>query len=385
MRLDDFRPDKASGVLIRVPEERVYAFIPNPLPPKDLEPSWDLMKLNSDADRALSELSGLAQLLPNVHLLSGTFQRREAVLSSRIEGTYTTMQELFLFEAGGADEEVGDVREVWNYVHALDHGLKSLERLPICNRLIKEIHGKLMTGVRGGDKTPGEFRDRQNYIGARPSTKIQDATYIPPPVKDMRRCMNDLENFINGHCQLPPLVREALIHYQFEAIHPFHDGNGRIGRLLFSLGLCAENIVQYPLLYLSEYIEKRKSEYYDLLFGISAESAWLPWIEFFLRAIIEQSRDAKSRAYQLHDLMQEYRNRLVQMRAPASTLKVLERLFYIPAISSVQATRTIGGQSKTGLAAIRRLEEAGILIEVPTNRQRNKLYLAEGIHKIATN
>jgi Fic family protein len=381
MKWESFIEGKATGQLVKIPEENVYAFVPGPLPPKNLEPSWELMKLNSDADRALSELAGLAQRLPNVHLLSGTFQRREAVLSSRIEGTYTTMQELFLFEAGG--DEGGDVREVWNYVNALNHGLSSLEHLPICNRLIKEIHGKLMTGVRGGDKTPGEFRTRQNYIGARPTTKIQDATYVPPPVKEMLRCMNELEEFINSASELPPLVRESLIHYQFEAIHPFQDGNGRIGRLLFSLGLCAEKVVHYPLLYLSEFIEKRKDEYYSLLFNISVEGEWLPWIEFFLRAIIEQSKDAQSRANRLHDLMQQYRDRLMQMRAPASTHKVLEHLFHVPAISSVQATKAIGGQSKTGIAAIQRLMDAGILIEVPTNRQRNKLYLAEEINEVA--
>lgn len=383
MKETDFKVGK-SGRLVRIPEG-VVAFVPDPLPPKTLLPSWELTRLNSEADRALSELSGQARLLPNVHLLSGTFRRREAVLSSRIEGTYTTMQELFLFEAGAdVDDDESDVREVWNYVSALEHGLQGLEKLPVCNRLIKEIHGKLMTGVRGGDKTPGEFRTQQNYIGSKPTTKLREASYVPPPVTEMLQCMGALENFINGHCPMPPLIREALIHYQFEAIHPFQDGNGRVGRLLFSLGLCAEKIVDHPLLYISEYIEKRKDEYYELLFAVSAEGAWQPWVEFFLKAVIEQAKDAQTRARQLHDLMQDHRDRLVKIRASANTFPVLERLFYVPVISSSQATKIIGGEVKTGLRAIQKLQEAGILREIKTDRQRNKIYIAEEIHNVAT-
>jgi Fic family protein len=382
MKQTDFK-DTMSGRLVKIPEG-VFAFVPEPLPPKNLFPSWDLVRLNSEADRALSELAGQARLLPNVHLLSGTFRRREAVLSSRIEGTYTTMQELFLFEAGAEVDDGSDVREVWNYVSALEYGINGLTKLPICNRLIKEIHGKLMSGVRGGDKTPGEFRKGQNYIGSKPTTGLLDATYVPPPAREMDQCMGALENFINVRCDLPPLIREALIHYQFEAIHPFQDGNGRVGRLLFSLGLCAEKIVDHPLLYISEYIEKRKDEYYELLFAVSAEGAWQPWVEFFLRAVIEQARDAQTKARQLHDVMQDYRARLAKIRASANTFTVLERLFFVPVISSANATKAIGGQVKTGLRAIEKLQEAGILSELPTKRQRNKLYIADEIHRIAT-
>lgn len=241
-----------------------------------------------------------------------------------------------------------------------------------------------MGGVRGGDKTPGEFRTQQNYIGSKSTTKIRDASYVPPPAKAMLQCMDDLEKFINGHCAMPPLIRESLIHYQFEAIHPFQDGNGRVGRLLFSLGLCAEKIVDHPLLYISEYIEKRKDEYYELLFAVSAEGAWQPWVEFFLRAIIEQARDAQARAKQLHELMQEHRNRLIAIRASANTFPVLERLFFVPVISSSHATEIVGGQVKTGLRAIEKLQEAGIVRELTTNRKRNKLYIAEEIHNVAT-
>jgi Fic family protein len=380
MREEDFKSSK-SGRLVRIPEG-VAAFVPDPLPPKTLQSTWELTRLNSDADRALSELSGLARILPNAHLLSGPFRRREAVLSSRIEGTFTTMSELFLFEASGIDDEKSDVREVWNYVNALDFGLKELKTLPVCNRLIKDVHRHLMTGVRGGDKTPGDFRTRQNYVGAKPTTRIQDASFVPPPVNEMLECMNQLEDFINGSTELPPLIRQALIHYQFEAIHPFQDGNGRIGRLLLTLDLCAEQIVEHPLLYLSEYIEQRKDEYYALLFAISAEGAWMPWIEFFLRAVAHQAKDAQNRAKQLHDLMLEHRQRLMAIKAPASTFRVLDELFFVPAISSVRVTRLVGGQVKTGQRAIERLVGVGILKEAETGRQRNKIYIAEAVQQL---
>lgn len=378
MKEKDFK-DTRSGKLVKTPEG-VLAFVPDPLPPKGLFPSWELMRLNSEADRALAELSGLARILPNAHLLSGSFRRREAVLSSRIEGTVTTISELFLFEAGAPiDDNTADVREVSSYVNALDFGLNALAKLPVCNRLIRDVHRVLMTGVRGKDKTPGEFRTQQNYIGATTATKIQDATYVPPPVSDMTRCMQDLEEFINGHSELPPLVRQALIHYQFEAIHPFQDGNGRIGRLLLTLDLCAEKIVEHPLLYISEYFERRRDEYYSLLFAISSEGAWDTWIRFFLEAVIHQARDAQERAKELHDLMQDYRRRLIEIRATASALRVMEELFFIPVINTVRVTQLAGGQTKTGKLAIDKLVKAGILKEFSSKRQRNRIYIAEGI------
>jgi len=379
MREKDFTSSK-SGELVKIPEG-VLAFVPNPLPP-DLSPTWEMVRLNSEADRALSELSGLARILPNAHLLSGSFRRREAVLSSRIEGTITTISELFLFEASGTASESSDVREVYNYVHALDYGLKELNTLPVCNRLIRDVHSKLMSGVRGGDRTPGEFRTKQNYIGEKRTTRIQDASYVPPPVKEMLRCMGELEEYINGHLDLPPLIRQALIHYQFEAIHPFEDGNGRIGRLLLTLDLCAEKIVEHPLLYVSEYIEQRKEEYYSLLFEVSAKGAWGPWIEFFLRAVTQQAQDAQARARRLHDLMQAYREKLLSLRATAPTIRLMEDLFFVPVISSVQVTRLVGGQTKTGQLAIQNLIKAGILREMQTGRQRNKIYGADGIQEL---
>jgi Fic family protein len=295
------------------------------------------------------------------------------------------MSELFLFEASGAvDDHDSDVREVWNYVRALDHGLQGLSKLPVCNRLMKEVHRELMSGVRSSDKTPGEFRTKQNYVGAKATTRIQDASYVPPPTKEMLRCMEDLEVFINNRPELPPLIRQALIHYQFEAIHPFQDGNGRIGRLLLTLDLCAEKIVEHPLLYVSEYLEQRRDEYYALLFAISAEGAWEPWIEFFLRAVIEQARRAQILARQLHDLMQDYRERLTAIGAPSTTLRVMEDLFFVPVISSVQVTKLVGGQTKTGQRAIERLQKVDILKEVQTGRQRNKIYTAEAIHQLVT-
>jgi Fic family protein len=382
----DFTENR-TGRLVRIPEG-VVAFVPDPLPPRTLEPTWELVRLNSEADRALSELAGLARILPNAHLLSGPFRRREAVLSSRIEGTFTTMSELFLFEAAGgaSDNDRSEVREVWNYVSALDHGLQQLAELPVCNRLITDVHRHLMTGVRGGDKTPGQFRTRQNYIGASARTRLENASYVPPPTAEMLTCMNQLEEFINGRIEMPPLIREALVHYQFEAIHPFQDGNGRVGRLLLTLNLCAEKIVDHPLLYISEYIEKRKDEYYALLFAVSAEGAWQPWIEFFLRAVAEQAKDAQMRAKKLHDLMLQHRDRLIASKAPASTFRVLDELFYTPVISNVRAAQLVGGDGKTGRGAIERLYKAGILREFSDgrDRKRNKVHISEEIYRLVS-
>jgi Fic family protein len=383
MKQKDFNEQK-TGRLVKIPEG-VMAFVPDPLPPRHFNPDWELMQLNSEADRALSELAGLARILPNAHLLSGSFRRREAVLSSRIEGTFTTMSELFLFEAsGGVEDNTSDVREVWNYVSALDTGIRELKNLPVCNRLIQDIHRVLMTGVRGGDKTPGQFRTRQNYIGANARTPIQNASYVPPPVTEMQKAMNQLEEYLNGRPIFPPLIREALIHYQFEAIHPFQDGNGRVGRLLLTLNLCATGIVEHPLLYLSEYIENRKDEYYELLFAVSTEGAWREWIEFFLRAVAHQANAAQNCAKQLHDLRDEHRRRLTEARSPAYTFNVLDELFFVPMISSSHVTRIVGGRIETGKRAIEKLRSVGILRELQTGRQRNKVYIADEIHKVVT-
>jgi Fic family protein len=382
MRIEDFTEER-TGKLVRI-VEGTWAFVPDPLPPNWFDMSWELARLNSQADRALSELAGLARTLPNAHLFSGPFRRREAVLSSRIEGTQATMAELFLFEMGApVNGKTSEVLEVVNYVKALDYGLNRLKELPICKRLIREIHAQLMAGVRGEDKTPGEFRRRQNYIGP-PGCKLENATYIPPPVSEMQTALDDLDHYMNKASPFPPLIRQALIHYQFEAIHPFLDGNGRIGRLLLTLMLYAEGIIPYPLLYLSDYIERHKSEYYRLLLAVSQRGAWSEWAAFFLRGVAERSLDAIKRANTLHHLMQEYRRKLESTSSSVLPLRLLNELFKLPLLSTTEATRILNVTTPTALKTIGKLVKQGILKELETGRQRNKIYIAPEIHRIVT-
>ena len=255
-----------------------WAFVPNPLPPK-LE--WDnaLVSLISKADIAVGTLSGLGETLPNPHLLIYPFIRREAVLSSRIEGTRSSLSDLLLFEATKIEKQ-RDVKEVQNYVHAMEYGLKRLNELPLSLRFIRELHSILMEGVRGEQATPGEFRQSQNWIGP-PGCTLDEAIFIPPPVPQMQECLNQLEDFLHTEKDLPLLVRLALVHYQFEAVHPFLDGNGRIGRLLITLFLCQRKVLTKPLLYLSAFFERHRQDYYDLLLKVSREAGWREWIEFF--------------------------------------------------------------------------------------------------------
>ena len=232
----------------------------------------------------MSELAGAARTLPNPHLLIGPFIRREAVLSGRIEGTQASLSDLFFFEASGAaDPAVPDVREVSNYVKALEHGLARLDALPISLRLIREIHAKLMEGVRGEHLTPGEFRRSQNWIGA-PGCTLMEAIFVPPPEEEMMECLGELEKYLHEPSALLPLVRLALVHYQFETIRPFLDGNGRIGRLLITLLLCAEGLLSEPLLYLSAYFERHRQDYYRCLLDVSHAGQWSHWISFFCAA-----------------------------------------------------------------------------------------------------
>src|SRR5436309_5025335 len=328
MQPSDFT-EKAPGRPIKTAQD-YWAFVPQPLPPA-LEIDWDLANTLSEADRSLSELSGVARTLPNPHLLIAPFVRREAVLSSRIEGTQAGFSDLLFFEAApSAKPPIEDVKEVANYVSALEHGLARLKDLPVSLRLIREMHERLMHGVRGDTMTPGEFRRSQNWIGP-PGCTLADAAFVPPPVAEMTQALRDFEKYLHEPPVLPPLVRLALIHYQFEAIHPFLDGNGRIGRLLITLLLCAEGLLPQPLLYLSAYFERHRLEYYRLLLAVSQSGGWSEWICFFLRGVAEQSNDAIRRSDRLLQLMQDYRERLQSARTSALLLQLVDRLFMTPA------------------------------------------------------
>lgn len=362
--------------------EGVLAFVPSPLPPQfNFETST--VELLSDASMTIGELRGIGQRLPNPHMLIGPFLRHEAVVSSRIEGTIATEQELLLFEASPREQPAKpDVKEVANYVRALEYGLDRLKELPVSLRLIREIHAKLMEGVRGAERRPGEFRDTQNYIG-QPGQSITEARYVPPPVPEMQKTLQEFESFLHTRSELPALVQLALIHYQFEAIHPFRDGNGRIGRLLISFLLCERGLLPKPLLYLSAYFERNRDAYVDGLLRVSQKGAWKEWIEFFLRGVAEQSRDAIARSQDLLGLWEEYRQALQTARASALLLQLVDSLFANPAITVPRAKELLKVTYPSAQQKIETLVSAGILREV-TGRKRNRVYLAPKILSIIT-
>jgi Fic family protein len=305
-------------------------------------------------------LAGIGETLPNPHLLIEPYLRREAVLSSRIEGTQASISDVLLYEAADTRRETRDAWEVVNYVRALELGLSLLDELPVCARLTKSIHARLLEGVRGQEKNPGEFRSDQVWIGA-PGTPIEQARYIPPPSPHITDLFSDWERFVNEDLTMPPLVRCGIMHYQFEAIHPFSDGNGRVGRLLIILYLCSVKVLPTPLLYLSAYFDSHRDEYYDRLFQVSASGAWEGWLKFFLTGVATEATDAIIRSRRLRELHEAYRERLQQQRASGNLLRLLDYLFINPYIT-VPRARSLLGVSRPGAALIvDRLEDAGII------------------------
>jgi Fic family protein len=360
-----------------------WAFVPNPLPPK-LSLTPKVISLLSEADRTLGELAGLGRRLPNPHLLIRPFVRKEATLSSRIEGTQASLSDVYAYEEGQItlfpQPPSPDVKEVVNYVDAMEHGLKRIETLPLSLRLIRELHGKLMKGVRGEHGAPGEFRRSQNWIGS-PGCKIEDATFVPPPVDEMHETLGAFERFLHSTSPFPPLINLALVHYQFEAIHPFIDGNGRIGRLLIILLLCHHKLLPEPLLYLSAFFEKYRDDYYRLLLSVSEDGRWEDWILFFLRGVITQSKDATLRSQNLLNLQEKYRQRYEKARSPGLLLLTIDELFARPII-------TIGGLKErlkvtfpSAQKVVNKLVDGGILKEM-TGKRRNRVYIAEEILRV---
>ncbi len=318
----------------RLTLEGYHAFHPNPLPPT-LELDWDLVRLISEADRAVAELSGAGQLLPNPHLLIRPYLRREAILSSRIEDTHAEMEDLSLLEEQDGTEPEAQVREVANYVSAMESGLKRVRELPISTRLIKELHAILLQGVRGGDstKTPGEFRRSQNWIGP-VGCNLTEASFVPPPHEEIGPAMSAWENYVNSDSREPPLVKVALMHYQFETIHPFLDGNGRIGRLLITLYLCNAGYLSLPLLYLSGFFDETRDEYYRLLMNVSKKGAWREWIDYFLRGVRIQARRAIEDTNNILSQYDLWRGKISEgTRVPGETSRMLDQIFANPVIS----------------------------------------------------
>lgn len=376
----DFRDSSAGRCLRSVHRPPYWAFVPNPLPP-NIEVDWELATLLSAANAKLGELSGAGQLLPNPHLLINPFIRREAVTSSRIENTQSGLEELFLFEADEMQPPaIPDVQEVVNYVRAMEYGIQRMQELPLSSRFLCEIHEILMKGVRGEHATPGFLRTTQNWIGS-PGCTLMDATYVPPPVPEMKQCFSDLEKYIHSDAREPALIQCALVHYQFEAIHPFVDGNGRIGRLLIILMLLEKKLLSQPMLYLSDFFEAHREAYYQSLLDVSQKGNWKAWLTFFLNGVRQQSEEALLTTQNLLTLNEEYRRIAKGPKVPKSVNLLIDRLFGKPIVSISELTKTSGMSYPTVQRGADYLIERGKLREI-TGKRRNRLFVADEILNI---
>lgn len=368
----DFQAPQA-GRIVQTPQ-RHPAFVPAPLPP---EIAFDLSLVGalSRADAALSELAGLGRVLPNPHLLIAPYLRREAVLSSRIEGTQASLADVLAHEAGQLPEApAGDVLEVSNYVGALEYGVRRLDTLPLSLRLVRELHARLMEGVRGQHAAPSEFRRSQNWIGSG-GGGVHTATYVPPPVQEMTQALADWEQFLHRRDDMPDLIQCALMHEHFEALHPFLDGNGRIGRLLITLFLIERQRLPQPLLYLSEYIERHRQGYYDRLQRIRTHGDWAGWLHYFLDGVAWSATRAARQAGELMTLREAMRQKVAKS---AKAQALVDPLFINPHIDAARVKALLGVSEPTARAALAELESAGLIIE-HTGRQWRRQYLAHHV------
>jgi Fic family protein len=366
-----------SGRYIKQPEG-YRAFIPAPLPPNPpVAMDAEMLRLLSDADRALGRLDGAASVLPNPNLFVAMYVRQEAVLSSQIEGTQSTLEDVLQFEIDARGQShPRDIEEVVNYVSAMRYGLSRLHELPLCLRLIREIHGELLEGVRGGHRTPGEFRISQNWIGP-PGSTLATATFTPPPAHEMRQSLDNFEKFLHDRTPLPVLIHCALAHAQFETIHPFLDGNGRVGRLLITFLLCQQGILHQPLLYLSHYLKANRAEYYDRLTAIRNDGNWEGWLKFFLRGVFEVSQAATSTARAILDLREAHRQAIAQpMGGSTSGLILLDYLFEQPITTIRRVEERLHCSYVTASKLVDRFIELNLLREM-TGGQRNRVFRYE--------
>jgi Fic family protein len=355
--------------------EGVRAFIPAPLPP-EIDITAPLLRSLSDADRLLGQLAGEGRTLPNPHLLMRPFMKREAVLSSQIEGTQATLGELLAADAGAAvDRSPEDLREVGNYVVALEHGIRLLASLPMSLRLIRGVHAELMRGVRGTQATPGEFRRTQNWIGPAGGT-LGNAAYVPPPPDHLMECLSQWESFAQDPTW-PPLIQMAFLHYQFEAIHPFLDGNGRVGRLLITLFLIERRILQTPLLYLSNFFEATRSEYYDRLKAVTEQAAWEDWLTYFLNGVARMSQDSLIRAERINRTLTAWRGRLAGSAARTAA-SLVDLLAENPFWTVNKVAQRLGVAYTTAQRAVEKLASSGILAQVG-GAKRDRVYCAREI------
>lgn len=378
MRPEEFQPG-ASGRVVKSALGH-WTFLPHPLPPT-LSYNERLVTQLSDADRALGLLAGVGQMLPNPHLLIRPYIRREAVLSSRIEGTVTTLDQLLLFEEEPEHlSHPADAGEVFNYVRAVEYGLTAVRSgVPFTLQLICETHRLLLEGVRGEDKRPGQVRTRAVLIGH--SRNFDEARYIPPCHTELPPLLRDLVAFLRDERSLPIVVQLALMHYQFEAIHPFLDGNGRVGRLLITLMLCERGVLPEALLYLSAFFEQNREEYYDRLLDVSRKGAWAEWVAFFARGVAEQSRDAADRSRRLLGLWKRYRDQAATELRSVNAVRLIDVLFATPFLTINRTSQELGIGFKTVAKEVRRLEAAGLLREV-TGQRRYRVFCADEVLRL---
>lgn len=374
--------DSAPGRLVPT-TQGAQAFVPDPLPRGLALPPGTINRLAA-AERAIGRLGGVTLQEFNPYLISSPLLRREAILSSRMEGTITTPEQLALLEAEEADESRRrradqDTAEVLNYVRAMQHALDRLGGIPISLRLIKEIHRVLMSGVRGETQDPGAFRRSQNFIGAGPGSSIEDARFVPPPVNALDACLGDFEAYLHDESiEDPFLVQLALAHYQFETIHPFRDGNGRVGRLLIPLLMIAKDRIDAPILYLSAYFERNREQYVDLLLAVSKTGAWIPWIDFFLDGVTESARDATRQATALLELRQRYHRQFQAERSSARIIRLVDELFRSPSLTIRKAAAILDLTPQGAANNIHKLEESGVVREI-TGGTRNQVFVADEI------
>ena len=356
-------------------EMAYQSFVPNPLPPMPpIEMTEDMLDLLIKANSQLAVLESMATRIPNVDLFVSMYVRKEALMSSQIEGTQATLEDVLdpMIEAN-TNRNVADVV---NYIKATEFAIKRLKELPLCNRLIKETHAVLMEGVRGQEKSPGEFRYSQNWIGGQGST-LRNARYIPPTPDDMTEAMSDLEKYINADEKMDALIRAALIHYQFETIHPFLDGNGRVGRLLITLFLMEKKVLTTPALYISYFLKKNRVEYYDRMTEVRSKGNYEQWVKFFLQALMESAEDAASTIDELTALHDKNATVIAGMgRAAKNAMMVFDYLEKNPIIEIGKTAEALGITFNTASSAVKRLADAGILKQT-TNASRNRTFAYE--------
>ncbi len=346
------------------------AYKPRPVL-RSVELGADTVLLLSEADRALGRLAGTGRLLPNPHLLLQPYIAREALASSRIEGTQASLSDVF--DAQARNRPDGPVREVTNYIRALEHGLDRLRSLPVSKRLLCEVHKILLADVRGQERRPGEMRTSPNWIGS-PDNRPETAVFVPPDVSDMQRSVDDLERFLHEDTSIPPLVKIALIHYQFETIHPFLDGNGRLGRLLIAFLLVEQHLLPQPLLYLSAYFERRRSDYYERLQAVRERGELREWLSFFLAGVNEEATDAVARAERLVDLREVYRQRVLGDRSRA--VEVVDLVFQNPVLTTTRIAEALDTSLQSALNHARRLEAEGVVTEAAGVPGRSKRWVS---------